>query len=43
MHLENCLHWLDYACNFEVAGLLGDIFTGICRLEPKIDLLKIDK
>lgn len=35
-HLEHCSHWLDYACDFEVAGICGDIFTGICRLEPEI-------
>ncbi|SHO80674.1 Teichoic acid export ATP-binding protein TagH [hydrothermal vent metagenome] len=36
-HLENCLHWLDNACSFEVAGTMGNVFTGICRLEPKIE------
>lgn len=35
-HLENCSHWLDNACDFEVAGVVGNIFAGICRLEPKI-------
>lgn len=40
-HLENCSHWLDYACNFEIAGLVGSIFTGICRLEPNIKIVRV--
>ena len=44
-HLVHCSHWLDYACDFEVAGVDGDIFVGICRLEPIIEfsLGKIDE
>ncbi len=33
-HLEGCLHWRDFACDFEVAGVKGALFTGIVRLEP---------
>lgn len=40
-HLENCSHWLDYACNLEVAGLVGNTFAGICRLEPSIKIVKV--
>ena len=41
-HLENCSHWLDHATNFEVAGVEGELFAGICRLEPKIRFTKRD-
>jgi len=42
-HLENCSHWLDNACSFEIAGIKGDMFVGLCRLEPKIDIKRDDK
>ncbi len=35
-HLDNCSHWLDNAATFEVAGISGSLYSGICRLEPKI-------
>ena len=35
-HIENCYHWLDFATEFEIAGIKGAIFNGICRLEPTI-------
>jgi len=35
-HLDNCSHWLDHATDFEVAGVKGNLFTGVCRLEPII-------
>ena len=41
-HLENCSHWLDHATDFEVAGIEGELFAGICRLEPKIQFTKRD-
>lgn len=40
-HLEHCSHWLDYACDFEVAGIDGDIFAGICKLNPKIEFNEV--
>lgn len=40
-HVNHCSHWLDYAADFEIAGIAGNIFTGICRLEPKITFSKI--
>jgi lipopolysaccharide transport system ATP-binding protein len=40
-HLEHCSHWIDYACEFEVAGIDGDIFVGICNLNPKIEFKKV--
>lgn len=39
-HTEKCFHWLDFATEFEVAGVEGNIFIGLCRLEPKIQLIK---
>ena len=40
-HLEHCSHWLDNACDFEVAGIIGDIFAGICKLNPEISFKEI--
>jgi len=37
-HLDDCSHWLDYAADFEIAGVIGDMFVGICRLEPKFSI-----
>jgi len=42
-HLEHCAHWLDYAEDFEIAGINGNIYAGLCRLEPNITFNKIDK
>lgn len=39
-HTDKCFHWLDHAAEFEVAGVEGNIFIGLCRLEPKIQLSK---
>jgi lipopolysaccharide transport system ATP-binding protein len=35
-HINNCYHWVDFAGEFEIAGVKGAIFNGICRLEPTI-------
>ncbi len=35
-HLDHCLHWKDGAKEFEVAGQLGNISIGICKLHPTI-------
>ena len=40
-HLEDCSHWLDNACAFEVSGFRKEQFVGICCLEPKIDFNKL--
>ena len=42
-HLDNCSHWLDYASDFEVAGMVGEQFIGLCRLEPEVKFEKVDK
>ncbi len=35
-HLDHCLHWLDNACGFEIAGNVGSEFIGIVKLYPNI-------
>jgi lipopolysaccharide transport system ATP-binding protein len=35
-HLQNCSHWLDNAASFEVIGTKGELFIGICKLDPEI-------
>ncbi len=39
-HVNNCYHWIDFAADFEIAGVKGAIFNGICRLEPKIEIIR---
>ena len=39
-HLDYCLHWLDNACNFEIAGNLGFHFIGLCKLYPSLEEIK---
>ncbi len=31
-HLENCYYWCDSISRFEVAGVRGTMFAGVCRL-----------
>ena len=40
-HVEKCYHWWDNGTELEVAGILGDSFVGLCRLEPQIDMEEI--
>ncbi len=40
-HLDNCLHWLDNAVDFEVAGNYGAEFIGLSKLYPSITALEI--
>jgi len=42
-HLEHCSHWIDNACNFEIAGINGNIFTGLCKLEPEFIIEGLEK
>jgi lipopolysaccharide transport system ATP-binding protein len=44
-HVERCLHWKDRAAEFEIAGIRGEHFVGICRLgvEVSSDSLSIDR
>lgn len=41
-HLGECAHWLDNATNFEVAGINGQLFLGLCKLEPTIEFKRIN-
>jgi len=41
-HLEDCSHWLDNATSFEVAGVIGKKFIGICKLNPIIKCNKVE-
>ena len=40
-HHDQCSHWLDHAESFEVAGIRGALFGGLCRLEPEISFERI--
>lgn len=37
-HLENCYHWHDNLLGFEVAGIKGSGFSGVCRLPATLDI-----
>lgn len=37
-HTERCFHWLDFASELDVVGVDGNIFIGMCRLEPKVTI-----
>ena len=39
-HLDNCSHWLENACSFQVAGIEGNSFIGLAKLNPKITFIK---
>jgi len=41
-HLDNCSHWLDNAASFQIAGIIGNNFVGLCKLEPVIEFKKTD-
>ncbi len=40
-HLDNCLHWLDNAYDFEVAGILGKQFIGLAKLDALVDKFEV--
>tara|TARA_B100001094_G_C18147925_1_gene781936 strand:- start:461 stop:1690 length:1230 start_codon:yes stop_codon:yes gene_type:complete len=44
-HTVECLHWEDATLEFEVAGVLGPNFVGLCKLDPSLILIstKINK
>ncbi|MDY0072439.1 MAG: ABC transporter ATP-binding protein [Thauera sp.] len=39
-HLDHCYHWQDNALRFEVAGIRGPRFAGLCRLQPRVAVLQ---
>jgi lipopolysaccharide transport system ATP-binding protein len=40
-HLSECSHWLDHGADFEVAGVIGNMFIGATRLEPSIEFKEV--
>ncbi|OMH30408.1 ABC transporter ATP-binding protein [Motiliproteus sp. MSK22-1] len=36
-HIENCYYWRDNLLRFEVAGIRGRSFSGVCRLQPDLE------
>jgi len=42
-HLDACFHWLDRAADFEIAGIEGDLFVGLCKLEPIFTIKKRER
>ncbi|MEO1923663.1 MAG: Wzt carbohydrate-binding domain-containing protein, partial [Nautiliaceae bacterium] len=41
-HTQNCTHWADNVAEFEIAGIKGKFFVGICRLTPIVDVKTLD-
>ncbi|UEM20682.1 ABC transporter ATP-binding protein [Skermanella mucosa] len=35
-HVDQCFHWHDRITTFEVAGIRGPVFAGMCRLQPDL-------
>lgn len=41
-HLQACYHWRDSAATFEVAGVRGTLFSGVCRLHAQLSVAPAD-
>jgi lipopolysaccharide transport system ATP-binding protein len=37
-HVKNCFYWEDYIATFEVAGNYHNMYLGLCKLYPAIDV-----
>lgn len=37
-HTVNCYHWWDSAVVFEIAGVKGLTFAGVCNLQPQLEI-----
>lgn len=37
-HIDQCYHWRDNVISFEVAGVRGSRFSGLCRLPTRFDV-----
>ncbi len=37
-HTKHCYHWWDNSINFEIAGVRGHHFAGVCNLNPQFQL-----
>ena len=42
-HLEHCSHWIDNAASFEIAGCKGNMFVGLCKLDPQIEFKELSQ
>lgn len=40
-HLENCSHFIEDACSFEIAGIKGEFFMGLCKLDSQIEFKEV--
>ncbi len=40
-HIDECYHWIDNVINFEVAGIIGYNFSGICRFDSQYSLHRL--
>ncbi len=38
-HTVECLHWDDATLEFEVAGIIGSNFVGLCKLDPSLTVI----
>jgi len=38
-HTRICYHWWDNAARFEVSGIRGTHFIGVCQLNPSVEFL----
>jgi lipopolysaccharide transport system ATP-binding protein len=41
-HIERCYYWADNAADFEIAGTIGPLFIGMCKLDPEIFLAVLE-
>lgn len=37
-HMDDCYHWYDNIARFEIAGIRGPGFSGVCRLQTQIEI-----
>lgn len=38
-HTRHCYHWWDNASQFEVSGIRGPLFVGVCNLNPRLNVV----
>lgn len=41
-HLEYCSYFIEDACSFEVAGIRGELFIGLCKFNHVVYFKEID-
>jgi len=42
-HTELCYHWIDNAVNFKISSKKENFFIGLCKLEPEIEIQKVNR